>query len=105
VDEIYAFLFVNRFKEFSQFLANTIDWRFLHDWFHDSVIAGTFQRGAMFLANPFDLGIVDGAVNGLARLVGWCSARLRQIQTGYVRNYALSVLLGVVIIVAYFALR
>jgi hypothetical protein len=27
------------------------------------------------------------------------------VQTGYVRNYALSVLLGVVVIVTYFALR
>jgi len=60
---------------------------------------------ARFLANPLDLGIIDGAVNGLARLIGWCSDQLRQVQTGYVRNYALSVLLGVVVIVAYFALR
>jgi NADH-quinone oxidoreductase subunit L len=65
----------------------------------------TFKSVARFLANPLDLGIIDGAVNGLARLIRWCSDQLRQVQTGYVRNYALSVLLGVVIIVAYFALR
>ena len=105
VDEIYGFLFIRPFKGLAQFLAYVIDWRVWHDWFHDTAIAGTFKGGAQFLANPIDLGIIDGAVNGMARGVGWCSAQLRQIQTGYVRNYALSVLLGVVIIVAYFALR
>jgi NADH-quinone oxidoreductase subunit L len=105
VDEIYGFLFIRPFQWLANFLAYTIDGRFWHDWFHDSVIVTTFKRVAQFLANPLDLGIIDGAANGLARLVEWCSAQLRQVQTGYVRNYALSVLLGVVVIVAYFALR
>jgi len=105
VDEVYDFLFVNPFKRLANFLAFTIDWRFWHDWFHDSVIAAAFKRTARFLANPIDLGIIDGAVNGLGRVINWCSSKLRQVQTGYVRNYALSVLLGVVVIVAYFALR
>jgi len=105
VDEIYGFLFIEPFKWLANFLAYTLDWRFWHDWFHDIVIARTFKTGAKFLANPIDLGIIDGAVNGMARVIQWCSAQLRQIQTGYVRNYALSVLLGVVVIVAYFALR
>ena len=105
VDEIYGFLFIRPFKRLANFLAYTIDWRFWHDWFHDSAIANTFKVGARFLANPIDLGIIDGAVNALARLIERLAEQLRQIQTGYVRNYALSVLLGVVIIVAYFALR
>jgi NADH-quinone oxidoreductase subunit L len=105
VDELYDFLFVRPFKALSNFLAYTIDGRFWHDWFHDAVIARTFKRAAQFLANPIDLGIIDGAVNGLAQLIQWCADQLRRTQTGYVRNYALSVLLGVVVIVAYFALR
>jgi NADH-quinone oxidoreductase subunit L len=105
VDEIYGFLFIRPFKWLANFLAYTIDWQFWHDWFHDSAIANTFKAGAKFLANPIDLGIIDGAVNALARLIERLATQLRQIQTGYVRNYALSVLLGVVIIVAYFALQ
>ncbi len=105
VDEFYDWLIVRRFLALSQFLAYTIDWQFWHDWFHDSAITGTFRRGARFLANPIDLGIIDGAVNGLAWLIRRSSQQLRQVQTGYVRNYALSVLLGVVVIVGYFALR
>ncbi|MQA62778.1 MAG: NADH-quinone oxidoreductase subunit L, partial [Actinophytocola sp.] len=37
---------------------------------------------------------VDGAVNGLAALLGGSSGRLRRMQTGFVRSYALSMLAG-----------
>jgi NADH-quinone oxidoreductase subunit L len=45
---------------------------------------------------------VDGLVNGLAAAVGGTSARLRRAQTGFVRTYALTMLLGAVLIVAAF---
>lgn len=41
---------------------------------------------------------VDGAAGGLAASVGGLSARLRRIQNGYVRSYALTMLVGVVAI-------
>jgi NADH-quinone oxidoreductase subunit L len=41
---------------------------------------------------------VDGVVNGLAALVGGGSGRLRRLQTGFVRSYALSMLLGGVLV-------
>jgi len=37
---------------------------------------------------------VDGFVNGLAALLGGSSGRLRRLQTGFVRSYALSMLAG-----------
>jgi NADH-quinone oxidoreductase subunit L len=37
---------------------------------------------------------IDGAVGGLAALVGGTSGRLRRTQTGYVRSYALSIAAG-----------
>ena len=40
----------------------------------------------------FDNRGVDGAVNGLAAGLGGGSARLRRLQTGFVRSYALSML-------------
>ena len=48
----------------------------------------------------FDRNVVDGAVNGLARLTGGTSNVLRYIQTGFVQNYAAAIVLGVVIVVA-----
>jgi NADH-quinone oxidoreductase subunit L len=43
---------------------------------------------------------VDGAVGGLAALIGGTSSRLRRWQTGFVRSYALSMLAGVVVLLA-----
>jgi NADH-quinone oxidoreductase subunit L len=43
---------------------------------------------------------VDGVVNGLAGVVGSASARIRKLQTGYVRSYALSMFAGGALLVA-----
>ncbi|MBI3721172.1 MAG: NADH-quinone oxidoreductase subunit L, partial [Fimbriimonas ginsengisoli] len=42
----------------------------------------------------FDAGIIDGAVNGIARLFGLLGSGLRRAQTGLVRSYALLMLIG-----------
>ncbi len=43
---------------------------------------------------------VDGVTQGLAYLVGRISDRLRQVQTGFARSYALSMLAGAALVVA-----
>jgi NADH-quinone oxidoreductase subunit L len=43
---------------------------------------------------------VDGVVNGTAALLGGSSGRLRRMQTGFVRSYALSMLAGSVVVIA-----
>ncbi|OZM80629.1 NADH-quinone oxidoreductase subunit L [Pseudonocardia sp. MH-G8] len=48
----------------------------------------------------FDNRGVDGVVNGTAALLGGSSGRLRKMQTGFVRSYALSMLGGGVLVVA-----
>ncbi|MGI5996471.1 MAG: NADH-quinone oxidoreductase subunit L, partial [Saccharomonospora viridis] len=53
-------------------------------------------RFAVFLDNRG----VDGAVNGLAAVLGGGSSRLRRMQTGFVRSYALSMLGGSFLLVA-----
>jgi len=53
---------------------------------------------AQWLATVFDAGVVDGAVNGVAILLGGLARRLRAWQSGYIRRYALSVMVGVVIV-------
>ena len=82
-----------------------IDWKIWHDWFHDTVIAGTFKVITSITAINIDLGIIDGIANGLADGTKTLAKSLRRLQTGYVRNYALSVFLGVVIILSYLILR
>ncbi|HVT11926.1 MAG TPA: NADH-quinone oxidoreductase subunit L [Fimbriimonadaceae bacterium] len=51
----------------------------------------------------FDAGIVDGIVNGLAKLAGWFGSLFHRVQTGYVRLYALVMLAGGVGLIGWFA--
>lgn len=105
VDELYDWLIVRPYVWLSGFLAEVVDDRFWHDWFHDTVLARSFRGGAAWLSESFDLPIVDGAFNGLAQLVGAGAGALRRIQTGYVRNYAVSILIGLVLVITYFIFR
>ncbi len=57
-------------------------------------------RGVSRLAIGFDDGVIDGAVNGVGRVFGLLSAGLRRLQTGYVYNYALAVVFGLVVILS-----
>ncbi|MBV9730856.1 MAG: NADH-quinone oxidoreductase subunit L [Pseudonocardiales bacterium] len=43
---------------------------------------------------------VDGVVNGTAALLGGTSGRLRRLQTGFVRSYALGMLGGSIVVIA-----
>ena len=50
-------------------------------------------------------GVLDTGSRGIARAFGGASNGLRRLQTGYMRNYALAILLGVVLIVLYYVVR
>ena len=52
-----------------------------------------------------DVGVIDGAVNGVAALVDAGAAMLRRLQTGSVRTYASSLFLGVVLVLGYYLWR
>jgi NADH-quinone oxidoreductase subunit L len=131
VDEIYDWLIVRRYVALANFLADNVDWRFwhdwfhegilarsyvaltdflanvvddrfLHDWFHDSLLARSFREATHWLNYVFDLRVIDATANGLGNLTKAVSGRLRFLQTGYVRNYALSILVGVLLVLSYF---
>ncbi len=50
---------------------------------------------ATWSARVFDLAIIDGVVNGTARVTGAVGSSLRRLQTGWVRGYALGIAGGV----------
>jgi NADH-quinone oxidoreductase subunit L len=131
VDEIYDWLIVRRYVALANFLADIIDWRFWHDWFHEGVLARSYVALTGFLANVlddrfwhdwfhdsflarsfkeathwlnyvFDLRVIDATANGLGNLTKAVSGRLRFLQTGYVRNYALAILAGALLVLSYF---
>jgi NADH-quinone oxidoreductase subunit L len=76
IDELYDFLFVNSIVNFSRLL-----WK------------------------GFDEAVIDGIVNGVARVVRSWGSALRQIETGLVKDYALSILVGALAVIGYLVLR
>jgi NADH-quinone oxidoreductase subunit L len=69
------------------------------DAFNESVLMRPGQWLTR-LSVYFDSRGVDGLVNTLAATIGGSSGRLRRVQTGFVRSYALSMLIGAVLLVA-----
>lgn len=98
-DETYYRFIEGPFNSLSKFFADRVDWDFLHDYFHDSVIKRGFDSIARLLSQPLDVGIIDGAVNGVGWLVQRVSGWLRRAQTGYVRTYAVILFIGVVAVI------
>ena len=106
VDEGYFAVFINRFVDLAKFLADQVDWRFWHDWFHDTVIAGTYNWLSNIALDRYaDQRGIDAFFNGWGTLTKNFSASIRKVQNGFVRSYALSVLLGVVLILGYLLLK
>ena len=71
------------------------------DLYQDAINEGVLMRPGLHLTRAlvfFDNKGVDGAVGSVAALIGGSSARLRRVQNGFVRSYALTMLLGVVVI-------
>ncbi len=67
---------------------------------YDATVVRPITEGARRGLAPFDANVVDGAVNGVASLVRRLSGWGRGMQTGIVQNYALALVLGVVVVVA-----
>jgi NADH-quinone oxidoreductase subunit L len=77
--------------------------QFLYD---PAVMTAAVEGGndfGRFMWRFFDAGVVDGIVNGVAKLAGWFALVFRRVQTGYVRAYALLMLVGGVGVLVWFA--
>ncbi|RME87967.1 MAG: NADH-quinone oxidoreductase subunit L [Anaerolineae bacterium] len=106
VDEGYWAVFVDRYVDLAHFLAEKVDWVFWHDWFHEKVIAGTYNYlSRVALNRVIDLRGINAFFDGLAHLTRKAADRLRPLQNGFVRSYALAVLFGVVAILGYLVFR
>ncbi|MFN8361504.1 MAG: NADH-quinone oxidoreductase subunit L [Candidatus Kapaibacterium sp.] len=75
-------------------------------WFIDEIYQGLFVNTIYTLSNSFlwkifDVKIVDGIVNGSARVVAESGELLRKIQSGIAQNYALMMMVGIVAILVW----
>ena len=81
----------------------------LHAYHYDEALALVVgdggERAAQLTADVIDRGGIDGAVNGAGRLAQLAGRRLRVVQTGYVRNYALGIAGGAVLCLGWFLMR
>src|SRR4051795_2200238 len=80
-----------------------LTWAARRSLYGDALNESLFMRPGAYLTRAlvfFDGRGVDGAVNGLAALVGGTSGRVRRTQTGFARSYALSMLVGALVISA-----
>ena len=92
---------VERLGGFSEVLRNA--------WYIDAGVAwfvsGPATLFARFLSDGVDRAGIDGAVNGIATGARSSGGLLRRVQTGLVRNYALGIALGTVLLLLYMATR
>jgi len=71
------------------------------DLYGDAVNEAVFMRGGQQVVNAttaIDNSVVEGSVNFLGRITLGLSSLVRATQTGYTRNYALAMLIGVALL-------
>ena len=106
IDELYDATFVRLYEWKARFLAFQVDWDFWHDFVHDQIILKSFRSAAGTLSGPVDRLGINKFFDGLAYSVQNIAVNvLRPLQTGYVRNYALGVMLGVVMVLGIMLIR
>jgi NADH-quinone oxidoreductase subunit L len=72
---------------------------------YDKLIVNPIASGSkQVLWQGVDVGIIDGSVNGAARMVQGAAAILKNVQNGLVRSYAAWILAGAVLILLYITL-
>ena len=71
------------------------------DEFYNAILIEPYNRLCVVLAQGVDLGFIDALGNGLGAGTRAISAGLRRIQNGFVRSYALVMLLGAVVLLGY----
>jgi NADH-quinone oxidoreductase subunit L len=82
-----------------------LDRKYGFDEFYQTVIAGGGLKLASLFSDRGDRMVIDGwLVHGSARLVSAASARLRQVQTGFLYHYAFAMIVGLVALVFAFVL-
>ena len=78
-------------------------------WYYDKSITqfmgGPGRKGFDFVAWVVDRKVIDGAVNGLGSVVRGAGTKVRPLQSGYVRNYALGLAVGAIVIVGFFVVQ
>jgi NADH-quinone oxidoreductase subunit L len=71
---------------------------FMDELYENIIVKKVLVDGIFRAFASFDSGIIDGAVNGIARGTGAASRAMRQVQTGQLQIYAMTMILGIIAI-------
>ncbi|MGY8903497.1 MAG: NADH-quinone oxidoreductase subunit L [Burkholderiales bacterium] len=84
-------------------LYKLLDNKYYMDWFNENVLARATRGLGTALWKGGDQMLIDGAVvNGSWKLVGWVSSVVRRLQSGYLYHYALTMILGIFVLMTWF---
>ena len=90
-------------KRMFQPIHTLLDNKYYLDWFNENVLARGARALGVGLWKVGDQTIIDGTlVNGSWKVVRLFSGLVRRIQTGYIYHYALSMIVGVFVLMTYF---
>jgi len=88
---------VARFPAIYRLLYN----KYYVDEIYNAAFVKPMVNGSRAVYDTFDLKVIDGTINGTAAATGFAGKALSFIQSGLVKDYALVILLGVVIFLGY----
>jgi NADH-quinone oxidoreductase subunit L len=91
---------VSRFPKVYKLLYN----KYYVDEIYNAIFVNSAITGSEVVYDNFDLKVIDGTINGTAAATGFTGQLLSFLQSGLVKDYALVLLLGVVIFLGYLLL-
>jgi NADH-quinone oxidoreductase subunit L len=95
-----------KIKRASGVLSTILEKKYGFDEFNDWFFAGGARALGGGLWKVGDQTIIDGwIVNGSAKVVGWISQLSRLIQSGYIHQYAFSMIIGVFVLLTFWFSR
>jgi NADH-quinone oxidoreductase subunit L len=78
---------------------NLVENKYYVDEIYDEIVVKPLVKGSDLLWKQADIRGVDGAVNGVAQTIGLLGKIARSFQSGFVRNYALIMVVGFIFLV------
>jgi NADH-quinone oxidoreductase subunit L len=85
-------------------LYNVLVNKYYADWFNEQIIARGVRAVGHGLWQNGDRVVIDGVVNGSARLVGLAAAAGRLVQSGFIYHYAFAMIIGIMALLTFFVL-
>lgn len=107
---VVAWLFTAKYPHWSEIFKKRFSWLYqilIHKYGFDEfnqvvLVNGTKDAGHLFY-DVSDVKVIDGfAVNGSGRFIRWFAQTARRLQTGYIYHYALAMVLGVAVMLAWY---